>query len=71
MQVPWENTPPLVIGAALVRTHLRAAPFDFSGFGATEGRSLVRFVAVPLHKTLHKFEPTLPNEANGCRLPHV
>ncbi len=24
-----------------------------------------------LHKSLHKNQPTLPNEANGCRLPHV
>jgi hypothetical protein len=24
-----------------------------------------------LHKSLHKNQPTLPNEANGCRQPHV
>jgi hypothetical protein len=24
-----------------------------------------------LHKSLNRTEPTLPNEANGCRLPNV
>ncbi len=24
-----------------------------------------------LHKSLHKKQPTLPNEANGCRQPHT
>ena len=33
---------------------------------------LLLFRKLPsLHKSLHKTEPTLPNEPNGCRLPHV